>query len=247
MKTTAKKNKTGHIAQAKKDFSNLISVVLLCDNPGYRMKSYGPVSLIDITNKQKLIDIQIEAINTIFKNCEIILCVGFGCDKICKYVKAKCGTNIRIVENQIYTETNSCESLRLCLNNINNDKVIICDGGLLLDHSTMELIDTNSSCVLLESYPNQTLEIGVNTNKDCACFFSFGAKYIWSEIFFLNGKDIIDSLRRIVSQKHNKNKFVFEAINELINMRYKIKTIDNTKPLHKISSIKTYHNIKGAK
>lgn len=224
--------------------NSLITVVLLCDNPGYRMKSYGPISLIDVTSTKKLIDLQIDAINKTFPNCEIIVCLGFDCEKVCKYIKTKYTTNIRVVENQMYTVTNSCESLRLCLNNTNNDKIIICDGNLLFDKSVMKLIDKEKPCIILESDPNQTLEIGVNVNKDIAYFFSFGAKYIWSEIIFLTGRDMIESFRRILSNSHNKTRFVFEAINELINMKYEIKTIQNKKSLHKINSIKTYHNIK---
>ena len=47
--------------------AELVSIILLCDSPGYRMKSYGPTSLVTIANK-KLIDIQIEAIKQSFTN-----------------------------------------------------------------------------------------------------------------------------------------------------------------------------------
>jgi hypothetical protein len=245
MKTKAKKKTAKKSKSIKQEDNSLITIILLCDNPGYRMKSYGPISLIDVTSTKKLIDLQIEAINKTFPNCEIIVCLGFDCEKVCKYIKTKHSTNIRIVENQMYAVTNSCESLRLCLNNTGNDKILICDGSLLFDKSIISLIDKKNPCVILESEPNQTLEIGVNVDKDIAYFFSFGAKYIWSEIMFLAGKEMIESFRKILSNSHNKTKFVFEAINELINMKYEIRTVQNKKPLYKINSIKTYHNIKG--
>ena len=85
------KNKCITSPKAKKAIqknSDFITVILLCDSPGYRMRSYGPTSLISISNK-KLIDIQIEAIKQTFDNFEIILCVGFDAEKICKYVRSK--------------------------------------------------------------------------------------------------------------------------------------------------------------
>ena len=220
-----------------------VTVILLCDNPGYRMKSYGPISLISIGSK-KLIDLQIDAINNVFPKSEIIICLGFDCEKVCRYIKSNYSNKIRIVENQLYSTTNSCESLRLCLNNSNSNKILICDGNLLFDRHTISLVDTNKPCVLIEAEPNDTLEIGININKNIAQFFSFGAKYIWSEIMFLAGGDIIESFRKILSSGHNKTRFVFEAINELITMKYEIKTIHNKRSLHKVNNIKTYHNIK---
>ena len=83
------------------DTSDLVTIILICDTPGYRMKSYGPPPLITIRGK-KIIDHQIEAISQRIKNFEIILCVGFDSDKVAKYIRqSHVGLNIRIVENQV--------------------------------------------------------------------------------------------------------------------------------------------------
>lgn len=242
MKTKPKKKSSPKSRNTlKKD--EFITVILLCDNPGYRMRSYGPISLVPI-NSKRLIDIQVSAINSIFPKCEIIICLGFDCEKVCKYIRSKNMDNVRVIENQLYTTTNSCEGLRLCLNNTSNNKVLICDGNLLIDRATIALIDTSKPCALIQANHNETLEIGVNINKNVAQFFSFGAKYIWSEILFLIGNDIVNSLKRVLSNNNSKTKFLFESINELINMNYEIKTLVNKYPLYKINNIKTYHSIK---
>lgn len=222
-----------------------VTVILLCDSPGYRMKSYGPISLIDI-DKRKLIDLQIAAIKKSFKLFEIILCLGFDAEKVCKYVRSKYNNlNIRVVENQLYNSSNSCESLRLSLNNCSGNRVIICDGNLLLNHQSLKLLDQYFSCVLVEQNPYDTLEIGLNIDdKNEAQFFSFGAKNIWSEVIMLHGKDIIECLRKVIVNYESKTRFIFEAINELINMNYSIKCVPNDKQLIKINNIKTYHNLK---
>jgi NDP-sugar pyrophosphorylase family protein len=226
--------------------SELISIILICDSPGYRMRSCGPIPLIPIKDK-KLIDIQISEIKSFFKNFEIILCVGFDSEKVCKYVKTKYDNlNIRIIENQLFHSSNSCESLRLALNNICNKRVLFCSGDLLLNKDAFKAMDYTSSCVLIEQEPSETLEIGLNINKSSIVeHFSFGAKNTWSEIAFFNGKDILESLRRIVAGYESKNRFVFEAINELINENFCITGLFNKKNIIKINNIKTYQNFKG--
>lgn len=223
---------------------DLISVIMLCDSPGYRMKSYGPLPLVTIKNN-RLIDLQIQSIMQCIPNFEIILCVGFDSEKISKYIRNKYNNiNIRLVENQLFASSNSNESARLSLNNTINDKVLICDGNLLINHKSLSLIDYNHSCVLVENSPSENLEIGININENSeAQYFSFGAYKTWSEIIFLHNFDIIESFRKILAAQ-NKTKFMFESINEIIKSKHKIKCINNTYPITKISSIKTYHSIK---
>ena len=229
----------------KNDNNKFISIVLLCDSPGYRMKSYGPLSLISIGNK-KLIDIQINAIKNAFHNFELILCLGFDTDKVYRYIKSKYPQiNIRIVENQLFNSSNSCEGLRLSLNNIYNENILICDGTLLLSNKILGLLDYNKSCVLVENNPFHAMEIGLNYNQsNIVTHFSFGAKYTWSEIIFLTGQEIISSLQKILINYDSKTRFMFEAFNELINNNYNIKTIKNKSQLIKVNNITTYHDIK---
>ena len=226
--------------------TDLITVILLCDAPGYRMKSYGPLSLINIA-QNKLIDLQIQAIQQTFINFEIILCVGFDAEKICKHIRSKYPKlNIRIVENQLFHNSNSCESVRIALNNTLNNKILVCDGNLLFNTKTLSLINYNQTCVLIESNPCVNLEIGINVDdKHDAQYFSYGANKIWSEIIFLHTIDIVEIFLRIVVNPDNKNKFIFEALNEILKTKYKIKCINNQHSLKKISNIKTYHAVRG--
>jgi len=224
---------------------DLVTIVLLCDSPGYRMKSYGPIPLVTISN-YKLIDLQIKAIQEAFKNFEIILCVGFDAEKICKYIRTKYhNINIRIVENQLFNSSNSCESVRIALNNTLNNKILICNGNLLMDVKSLLSINYSQTCVLVEQQPCENLEIGINIDeRQEAQYFSFGACRVWSEILFLDNKDIIETFRKIVVNPDSKNKFIFEAINEILKIKHTIKCIDNNYPVKKISNIKTYHAIK---
>ena len=225
--------------------NDLVTIVFLCDSPGYRMKSYGAIPLIPFRTK-RLIDLQINTIKSVFKNFEIVMCVGYDSDRVCKYIRNKYkNINIRIIENQIYEQSNSCESVRLSLNNINNGKVIICDGSLIIDRKTFTSTKNDKSFVMTEIDKNQDLEIGVNTgSKNLAEYFGFGAYHTWSEIVFLNNHDIIESLRKILSNDTYKQKFLFEAFNELIRTKHNLEVIQNMHPVQKINNVKTYHKLR---
>ena len=126
---TTPKNKRDTSSKAVEDF---ITIVLFSENHGYRMKSYGPVSLIKIGGKT-ILETQIEAIKASFYNFEIIVCSGFETQKTVNFIKEKFPeVNIRVVENQVHFNTNCCESARLCLNNTSNDKILFCSGFNLL-------------------------------------------------------------------------------------------------------------------
>ena len=243
--TTARSRKK---TNKKKLIEDPVSIALISDTPGYRMKSYGPAALLPITARYKLIDIQISCIKKVFTNAEIVLCIGFEAERITRYIKSKYkNLNIRIVENQLFSETNSCEALRLCLNNINNEKLFLMNGSLLFDHKTFKYGNMENSCIFIEDQ-NSQLDIGANVNEDvCVEYFSFGASKCWSEIIFLHNEEIIESLWNIVSSENYKKKFIFEALNELIKMNFDIKSINNKYSVKKISNIKTYHEIRNNK
>jgi hypothetical protein len=226
-------------------FEDLVSVVLLCDSPGYRMKSYGAIPLIPFKTK-RLIDLQITSLHNVFKKLEIVLCVGYDADRVCKYIKNKYqNINIRIVENQLFDKSNSCESTRLCLNNINNHNLLICDGSLIIDNKTLKRIDTKKSYAWTENTINENLEIGINIGeKQTVEHFGFGAYRTWSEILLLNNYEVIENLRKILSNETYKQKFLFEALNELIKTKHNIQIKENMYPVHKINNIKTYHKLR---
>ena len=109
----------------------------------------------------------------------------------------------------------------------------------------MSLIDIKYSCALIESKPSHTLDIGVNIDhQNNVQHFSYGASNIWSEILFMHNDSIIDECRKIIQSIDYKNKFIFEAINDLLNSKHNIKAIHNNNTIEKINDIKTYHAIK---
>ena len=226
---------------------SLISVIIIADSPATRMRSYGPSGLLNVKNT-KLIDLQIGEIKKKIKNFEIIICTGFESEKLNRYIRNKYKTiNIRVVENQGYDSSNSCESLRLCLNNTINKNIVIIDGNLLFSKELLKLQKKYKAYTYVQRN-NKTLEVGVNVNEDeDAEYFSFGASQQWCEVMFINDETYIESLRKIVSNPEFKRKFIFEALNVLINNKSKIKILESKIPIQKINNIKVYHTIKDKK
>lgn len=223
-------------------YNEFVSFIFLCDSPGYRMKSYGSSCLLEIGGT-RLLDIQMQTINSYFTNKEIILCVGFDASSIIKYVKNSYkNTNVRIVENQLYDKTNSCESLRLCLNNTPNDKIFIIDGSILLDYNIFNNFQFKDNFLFTQNKCNN-FEIGFNLNeKNLVEHISYGAHNIWSEILYLGSAT--DSMRKLLLNDQFKNKLIFEAINELIKNKNNFKSISSKYNLEKINNIKTYHKLR---
>lgn len=223
-KKVSKKTKV----QKKRVRHKFVTVILLYDQYTRRMKAYGPTSLIPIKNS-KLLDYHLKYISDVFPKNEIVICTGFNADRVEKYVRTNyADQNIRIVENQIFEDTNSCESLRLCLNNTNNNNILIINGGVFFYKDAISKIDTKKSCILVEKN-NITLDIGINQNKELLEHMDVGLDFKWTEMIFLNNRNSIDHLRKVLSENNFKKKFIFEAINRLVQANSKIVCIENKK------------------
>ena len=223
------------------ELDSFISVVLFSENHGYRMKSYGPISLMKIEGKT-LIQRQVEAIKATFKNFEIVLCSGFETQKTVEFVKSNfADVNIRVVENQIHFNSNCCESARLCLNNTLNDKILFCSGFNLIRPHHLKKLDLEISCILTQD-GNEDLSFEINAiaNNGVLEQFSLGLKQnFWTEVFYLSGSGVIKSFYNILSSPEYKNRFLFEAIND-VSKKHDIINLAVDIPVRKVNNIKTF-------
>tara|TARA_R100000808_G_scaffold20900_1_gene45214 strand:+ start:2079 stop:2873 length:795 start_codon:yes stop_codon:yes gene_type:complete len=223
----------------------LITIVLLAENYGYRMKSKGALSLVEVKGKS-LLEIQIQAIRAVFTNFEIILCCGYDSKSVYEFIQKRINNvNIRIVENQVYENSNCCETARIALNNTLNEKIIIMNGGLLISASHLKEIDTQKTCILSQANKKmEDFEIGVVESESRVQNMSLGVKERrWLDLLFLSGKKNVKTFYNIVSSMDFKNRFLFEAINEL-TQDVCVENVDiRTTRLCKVDSIKSLKRI----
>jgi len=227
--------------------SENVTFILLAENHGYRMKSYGPISLVRLGEKT-LLERQIEAITSVFINCEIIVCSGFETAKLYNFIRgyiSDSNCSIRVVENQVYYHSNCCESLRLCMSNTMNDKIVICGGGVLLSPEYLKSLDLRkSSIVTQESNPESQFELGVIENGNKLENLTLAIKDpVWTDLIYINGKILFNSLYNLLCKPELKNKFLFEAINSWTGKKSLNVVKNQSTPIVKISNIKTYKRI----
>lgn len=225
----------------KEKRGDFISVVLLSENYGYRMKSYGPMSLLKI-EKSSLIEQQINIVKSFFINYEVIVCCGFEAKKTVDYLKSNFkNENVRIIENQIYSNSNSCESARLCLNNTMNHKVLILHGDLVLTHNMLEQMDFSKNCVMSQDdnkHKNYSVSI-IEDSGDLKNMCVGGKSNFWADCLYLENEESISKFSSIINNIDYKNKFLFEAINELLKST-PIKVCKNKgRSIFKINNIKS--------
>lgn len=189
------------------------SVILLTSN-NYKMKSYGPKPLIKLMANTTLLEHQLKTISAAIPNVDTFLCVGEDADKIIKYRSNK----LRIIENQNYESTNEAEYIRLALNAVTTDKVIIIGGDLYFDVEVLKhLNDINESCLVYDSLNRmKDSEIGMTVVENKATIFSYKIPTKWCSIVSLIGKDI-EYARSILLDRTRSRCFAFEILNTLID------------------------------
>lgn len=240
---TKKKCVTSIKKQKDTKIKDFISIIILHDYVKPKSRIYDPISLLPINN-EKLIDKQISSIKSTFENFEIIISTGQHSSKIYHHIRTKYkDLSVRVVENSDSEQSNTCENARICIQNTTNDKILIIDNRLLFTKDIFSKIQFDKSFVL-SGENNDTLEIGFNINENNTVeYFTYGAKECWSEIIFINGKKVILDLYDTLSKQEYKNKFLFEAFNNIIN-KHKFEKVKHKSRIIKIKNIKTYYSIK---
>jgi choline kinase len=223
-----------------------VTFILLAENYGYRMKSYGPVSLINI-GEQTLLEHQINAISSAFVDFEVIICSGFETHKVYHFIQQNFPQSmpIRIVENQVFYHSNCCEGLRLCMNNTRNDRMIICGGGVLLTTEYLKELNIKRPSILYqEAGKDSTFDVGVIQNNERLENLSLAVKdKVWTELLYLNGESLVRSFYNTISKPELKNKFLFEAINTWRGRRQIYLSENTGEKIIKVDNIKTLKRI----
>ena len=126
-----------------------------------------------------------------------------------------------------------------------NNKILFCGGGVLLTSECLSMIDLNASSIIYQNQNDDSnFEVGVVHNDDQLEGLSIGVKnQYWTELLYLSNKKIIKLLYSILSNPEYKNRFIFEAINELPNKHNILVKKNKKSPIIKVNSIKTLKRI----
>ena len=217
--TFAKKFGTGTTDQ------KFLSVIIPVAGMGHRMKSYGPKCLLHADANYTIIERIILNVYEACPHSDIITVVGFDADKVIKTIPR----DVRIVENQLYEQTNVVESLRLALNNTDHDKVLIIYGDLIFNSETLLGLTKNNSQAVVDTkgrFKNE--EIGVTIVDGKITNFAYGLDTKWAQIIYLTGLELNLFKELCFDRKRNKM-YPFEILNMVINKGGKIEAIEPDK------------------
>lgn len=219
-----------------------LTCVILCGGMGYRTKSYGNIALLKMQNGISILNHIINNVKLNFPDAEIVVTAGFEVDK----VAANIPDDVRIVENQLYEDTNVMEEIRLALNNVINKNVLFISGDLIFDYNVLSGINLNKSSIIVDNHDRMDPdEIGVTIVEGHATIFAYDLLHKWCHIAYLTGKEIT-LLKRVASNRDKNKWYFFEALNNVMQRSGKLNIINNSGVITRIinsKSIKQNENL----
>lgn len=190
-------------------------VIILAAGLGSRTRSYEPRCLLKYGGKV-LLDNQIEILSDKFNKSEISVVCGFDYQRILKRVDKKA----RIVENQIYEDSNSGESLKLAINNSFKSNIFFIHGDLFISPEIFNNVKFDKSFILVDSSNKfDEREVGVTIVNNFATILSYNLPTKWCQMGFITGKEF-EIVKKLFAKQDFNSKYLltFEIINKIIEL-----------------------------
>lgn len=210
-------------------------IILLSAGSESRAKGLGSPALFDV-GKSYLIDYQINVLMSIFEKCTIIPVLGFQSDLILSRMETKIG----VLENQIYEDSNTSETLRIALNATTSDNLLIIHGNMMFDRGIFDNHSFFKPFVLYDERLSSN-KVGLIENDEVLESLSYGLDKTWCNILFTCGS-ATQTLRQIVCKNKLHNRTMFEDINDLIKTE-KVYAYQNNKPIVELNNKHALANI----
>lgn len=201
-----------------KSTDKLFTFMIIYDFAGVRIKG-NMSTFLYVTQSLRILDRQIKQIIKLGYNTEILLCVGLEANLIIQHVHKKYSNfNIRIVENANFDLYNSCESLRLLLNNTLSNNIIVFDHMASISKRIISRMNEERTYAIVNKAKDNGGLIGVNiANNKKIEHFCFGACQEWKNVLGLFNKEDICNIKSQLFSKSYKKKFIFELMNDIID------------------------------
>jgi len=184
------------------------------------MKSFGVKHLFKNHYGHTLLHKQIQAILQAYPKAEIIVVSGFESDKIARLKDNR----FRIVENQLFQETNEVEDVRLALNNTHSNNILFIHSDLYFNHYTLHNLSSENSIIYDSRLQLSEQELGITVVDNLATRLDFKLSKKWCNILSLNGK-ALDILKNLLN-KSISHLYMFEIINTILDKDVKIKAFE---------------------
>lgn len=199
-----------------------ISIIIPAAGMGRRMNSYGPKSLIELPGGQNVISRQLGLIREAYPKAEIIVVLGFGCDRILRYLPP----DVKVVENEKYADTNVARSIAMGLRVASHKHVLIIYGDLVFNAETIAgLVGVKSAGVIDRSGQLSVDEVGVMVCDGKITNFEYELPDKWAQILFLTGLEL-ELFRKFSSSRERRKWFGYEILNRIIDHGGSFKAVE---------------------
>lgn len=194
------------------------ALIINCDT-NKCIKLLGSKSMIDLIDSYKIIDQQIQALKSIYKNIKITIVAGYNYECIEKYVSKY--KNVYIMKNIDYKNNNEAYGIKIFLdqNKQYPDSLLVISGTVLLKKHSIKINKRKSyttTIYLLRGQKNNfSLGCAKHNRPD---YIFYDLEYPWAECILLSKKDI-KIIKDIIDNKqiNIKNMFIFELLNKFLD------------------------------
>lgn len=178
-----------------------ISFIILSPLLGYKKGCKKFLKIKDFQEK-------VNKILSSFSSPDIVVVTGLYNKE---YLKVK--DNFRIVENQIPFDTGEIEQVRIGLNNVINNKIVILKEECNFDCDILKKgIRTNNKFLIKGNNENNP---GMIITNNLVNNISFGIKNYFGDMLYIQN---IEEIQDFIEKPHNKNKKLHELVNHLISI-----------------------------
>lgn len=189
-----------------------ITVAILAAGTPKKMKSGGPISLVKTPDNKNLIDDQISKIRYIYRNPKIFVVTGYQHSKVINKFKNE---NVEIIYNENFEDTNSADSLSLCLQNNPNQNLLMIHGDMYFNIDTLRYISNihyteNSAIIYDDRSMMKSSKPGILRNNFRLEHMTYFHKEKWASICFFNNYEY-----KILKTVDTNKKYTFEIINQI--------------------------------
>jgi choline kinase len=206
-----------------------MNIIILGDKFQKRMKSKGCVGLFRSDNDYLIIK-QYKVLKKIFPQAKIIYVYGFEHKKLLitldQYPAIK--TDIELIYNADYDFYNYGASLEIAKNYLDDDTIIMF-GDTIVDKNLFMKFDLKeqASQIIINNRSNNKLGCVINKLKIENIFYDLDNKIEEIYLFCKQDAKIMHTFLNNKSQAI-KNMFIFEIVNQLIDMQVNIKPLPHT-------------------
>jgi choline kinase len=211
-------NAIRHITSARRSIpgkSTELSVVIPAAGVGKRMRSKDPKVLTEIALNTTLIERQLDLIWHVYPKADILLTVGYKADVIRKKLQKY---PIRYIYNPLFETTGVAFSISLALQAAISKYCLVIYGDLIFNNDAISSITDGKSKILIDDTNNfNEDEVGLIVDeKKHISNFSFGLSKKWSQIAYLEGKEL--ELFKVACYNEDTIRwFGYEALNQIID------------------------------